>query len=154
MTPDDSLSQFELDTEPFTPAELTAIMGYRAAIEGIADAIMETTPAEIKAAGAVFGADGARKLLADHGDALNSWYYALDAALAELLTCTTEATRYSTAAARFLQAESAAYHSARQQFEHTVTVFLLGRDTSPLTGNYPPRTTGLNLAMQSLERED
>jgi hypothetical protein len=154
MTPDDTLSQFEFETAPFTPAELAAIMDYRGAIEGIPDSLTETGPDEMRAAATAFGTAGGRKLLADQCDALTAWYLALDTALAELLTCTTEATRYSTAAARFLKAESTAYHQARHHFEHSVTVFLLDRDTTPLIGNYPPRTNRLNLAMQSLEWED
>ncbi|MGA5411601.1 hypothetical protein ACPCSC_30640 [Streptomyces lavendulocolor] len=150
---DDTLSHHEFDTEPFTTTELTAIMGYRTAIEGIPDAIMETTPAEMGAAATAFGPAAAKNLLTDHCDALNTWFLALDQALAELLTCTTESTRYSTAAGRFLTAETAAYHRARQHFEHTTTVFLLGRDTAPLTGNYPRFTSSLNLPMQCFEDE-
>ncbi|PRH81082.1 hypothetical protein C6N75_00620 [Streptomyces solincola] len=150
---DDTLSHHEFDTEPFTASELTAIMGYRKAIEGIPDAIMETTAAEMGAAATAFGPAAAKSLLTDHGDALNTWFLALDQALAELLTCTTESTRYSTAAGRFLTAEAAAYHRARQHFEHTTTVFLLGRDTTPLIGNYPRFTSSLNLPMQCLEDE-
>jgi hypothetical protein len=150
---DDTLSHHEFDTEPFTATELAAIMDYRTTTEGIADAIMETTPAEMGAAAKAFGPTAARNLLDDHCDALNTWFLALDQALAEMLTCTTESTTYSTAAARFLKAEAAAYHRARQHFEHTTTVFLLSRDTTPLAGNYPRFTSSLNLPMQCLEGE-
>lgn len=150
MNDDDTLSHFEYDTEPFTTSELAAIMDYRKAIDGIPDAITETDRPALDTVTQAFGAEAFRSLAADHCDALNTWYLALDQALAELLTCTTESTTYSTAAARFLKASAEEYHQARCHFEHTVTVFLLARDTSPLTGNYPPLTDRLNLGMQTL----
>lgn len=148
---DDTLSHFEYGTEPFTATELAAIMNYRKAIDGIPETITETDKEALGAVATAFGTEAFRSMLSDHGDALNTWYLALDSALAELLTCTSESTRYSTAAARFLKATADEYHQARHHFEHTVTVFLLDRDTSPLTGNYPPATSTLNLPMQSLE---
>ncbi|MGW0757135.1 hypothetical protein ACWD1Y_11705 [Streptomyces sp. NPDC002814] len=148
---DDNLSHHEFDTEPFTQSELTAIFDYRKAIDGIGDALTESTAKEFTALGVTFGPKAVKSHLNDLADCLNTWYLALDQALAELLTCTSEATRYSTAAARFLTAEANAYHQARQAFEHAVTVSLLGRDTRPLEGNYPPFTTSLNLAQQTFE---
>lgn len=47
-------------------------------------------------------------------DNMNTWYLALDRALAELLRCTTESTKYSVAATRFLMFESSVYHQMRQ----------------------------------------
>ncbi|MET9528221.1 hypothetical protein [Streptomyces coeruleorubidus] len=148
---DDALSHFEFETEPFTQSELAAIFDYRKAIEGIGDSLAEIEPKQFAALGATFGSPAVQSHLSDLADCLNTWYLALDQALAELLTCTSDATRYSTAAARFLEAEAKAYHQARQGFEHAVTVFLLSRDTRPLEGNYPPLTTSLNLAQQTLE---
>ncbi|MGW7090059.1 hypothetical protein ACWGH2_42120 [Streptomyces sp. NPDC054871] len=147
---DDTLSHFELDAEPFTTTELAAIMDYRKAIDGIPDAITETDRTTLDTV-AGLGSEAFRELTTDHCDALNTWYLALDQALAELLTCTAESTTYSTAAGRFLTAAADEYHRARRHFEYTMTAFVLGRDTSPLTGNYPPATSALNLGMQSLE---
>ncbi|MFD9248424.1 hypothetical protein [Streptomyces bottropensis] len=151
MYDDDTLSHFEFETKPFTASELTAIFDYRKAIDGIGDALTEIEPKEFTVLGVAFGSEGVQNHLNDLADCLNKWYLALDQALAELLTCTSEVTRYSTAAARFLTAEANRYHQARQSFEHAVTVFLLGRDTRPLLGNYPPATNSLNLAQQTLE---
>ncbi|MFF0754362.1 hypothetical protein [Streptomyces sp. NPDC004267] len=146
---DDTLSHHELDTDPFTGAELGAILNYRTAIEGISDSFTEIDPQDFVTLGA-FGPNAVRDHLGDLANCLNTWFLALDTALSELLTCTAKATRYSTAAARFLKAETASYHQARQEFEHAVTVFLLGRDTSPM-GDYPRFTSTLNLGQQTLE---
>lgn len=143
---DDTLSHFELDTAPFTGAELGAIMAYSEEVNGIPDAL-DMTVGELRDG----PQDVSRTLLTESAGALNHWYLTLDTALADLLTCTDESTHYSTAAARFLQAETAAYHRSRQHFEHITTVFLLGLDTRPLEGNYPQETNSLNLAMQSLD---
>ncbi|MFD3815150.1 hypothetical protein ACFWRZ_08790 [Streptomyces rubiginosohelvolus] len=143
---DDHLSHHELDTEPFTASELQAIMAYRAEVDGIPDAL-DMTADELKGRQETI----VRALLAESAGALNHWYLTLDTALADLLTCTTESTRYSTAAARFLKAEAAAYHRTRQHFEHITTVVLLGLNTCPIEGNYPKDTNTLNLAMQTLD---
>ncbi|MFI9052422.1 hypothetical protein [Streptomyces sp. NPDC053427] len=150
MNDDDTLSQFEFETDPFTAAELAAITGYRKAISGISDLLEGIEPKDLIRLGPGLDATGVRYLLAQMADGLNTWYLALDQALAEMLTCTAESSRYSRAATRFLKFESAVYHQTRQAFEHAVTVFLLGRDTRP-TGNYPPATITLNLPMQTLE---
>ncbi|WP_433860185.1 hypothetical protein [Streptomyces kronopolitis] len=110
MNDDDTLSHFEYDTKPFTTTELAAIMDYRKAIDGIPEAITETDRAALDTVTKAFGSEAFRSLAADHCDALNTWYLALDQALAELLTCTTESTTYSTAAARFLKAAAEEYH--------------------------------------------
>jgi hypothetical protein len=147
---DDTLSQFEVQTDPFTAAELAAIAEYREATNGVRDLVEHTDPKDLIRLGPGLDATGVRYLLAELADGLNTWYLALDKALAEMLTCTAESTGYSVAARRFLKFESAVYHQARQEFEYAVTVFLLGRDTEP-TGNYPPPTVTLNLAMQCLQ---
>ncbi|MFC8640059.1 hypothetical protein ACFUC2_04785 [[Kitasatospora] papulosa] len=145
MTHDDTLSHFEHDAEPFSAAELEAIMAYREEVDGIPDALDMTVESLNEGNPTVV-----RALLGESAGALNHWYLTLNKALAELLTCTAESTGYSTAAARFLKASADEYHHARQRFEHTVTVFSLGRDTSP-EGDYPRATNRLNLAMQSLD---
>ncbi|MER7937900.1 MULTISPECIES: hypothetical protein [unclassified Streptomyces] len=150
---DDTLTQFEYETEPFTAVELEAIFDFRKATEGFRDSLEPYEPKELVALGAAYGAKGVQSLISDHANCLNSWYLALDTLLASLLTCTAESTHYSTAAGRYLKAEASAYHHARQTFEHAVTVFLLGRQTGPL-GNYPPPTNSLNLAMQCLDTAD
>lgn len=150
---DPTLSQFEFDTDPFTEAELAAIAEYRKASEGIYDALSGIRPEDYIPLGAGLDATGVRYLLATSADSLQRWYLALDQALAELLTCTTESTRYSTAASRFLKSESAKYHQTRQSFEYAVTVFLLGRHTGP-NGDYPPATVTVNLPMQTLQGYD
>ncbi|MFJ5143016.1 hypothetical protein [Streptomyces sp. NPDC088707] len=147
---DDTLSHHEYDTEPFTAGELAAILNYRKAIEGFEDTFSETEAQDFTTVG-VFGTAAVQDHLSDLANCLNSWFEALDAALAEMLTCTAEVTRYSTAASRFLKAETQTYHESRQRFEHAVTVFLLGRDTAPLLGNYPRFTTTLNLGQQCLD---
>ncbi|MFF7328258.1 hypothetical protein [[Kitasatospora] papulosa] len=121
-------------------------MAYREEVDGIPDALDMTVESLKEGSLTVV-----RALLVESAGALNHWYLTLGKALAELLTCTAESTGYSTAAARFLKASADEYHHARQRFEHTV--FLLGRDTAPLTGNYPRFTSSLNLPMQCLEDE-
>ncbi|MEV0487261.1 hypothetical protein AB0I69_42515 [Streptomyces sp. NPDC050508] len=147
---DETLSQFEFETDPFTAAELAAIATYRKVSEGIYDDLGGIAPQDLIPLGAGLEATGVRFLLADSADRLNKWYLALDQALAELLTCSTESTRYSVAASRFLKSESGKYHQTRQSFEYAVTVFLLGRHTGP-TGDYPPATVTVSLTMQSLQ---
>jgi hypothetical protein len=151
---DETLSHYQIGADPFTEAELTAIAEYRDAINGIRDMVEGTQPRDLKSSlGAGLEAPGARHLLTHLANGLNTWYLALDTALADLLTCTTESTTYSVAAKRFLGSESGAYHQARQEFEYAVTVFALGLPTGP-TGNYPPLTVALNLPMQSLAGYD
>jgi hypothetical protein len=150
---DENLSHFEFDTDPFTGAELAAITAYRKTISGIRDMVEGTDPQELIRLGAGLEAPGARHLLTHLANGLNTWYLALDTALAELLTCTAESTTYSVAVKRFLGAESGAYHQARHEFEYAVTVFVLGLRTGP-TGSYPPLTVALNLPMQSLAGYD
>ncbi|MEU9495872.1 hypothetical protein AB0D73_29345 [Streptomyces sp. NPDC048215] len=146
----DELSHHEFDTAPFTVAELDAIHRYRAATAGIPDSFDGFDLEHLHWHVSEFGAARTRQMLRSQATTLNAWYLAVDAALGDLLTCTTEATRYSTAAGRFLRQESAAYHRARQDFEHTVTVWSLGLNTRP-EGDYPLPTRTLNLPMQSLE---
>ncbi|TKA01168.1 hypothetical protein [Actinacidiphila oryziradicis] len=149
MTHDDTLSQFEIGTDPFTAKELAAISDYRKAINGVGDLVEGIEPKDLIRLGPGLDATGVRYLLAEMADGLNRWYLALDKALAELLTCTAGSTGHSVAAKRFLKFESSVYHQTRQAFEYAVTVFLLGRDNGP-TGNYPPATFTVDLARQSL----
>ncbi|MCD9904594.1 hypothetical protein LUR56_39970 [Streptomyces sp. MT29] len=151
-TPDtyDDLSHHEFLTAQFTPAELAAIAQYGDDTAGIPDCFDSFDLDHVHWHVSEFGHPQTAAMLRSQAQYLNTWYLALDAALGNLLTCTAEASRYSTAAARFLQQESDTYHRTRQDFEHTVTVWTLGLDTRP-TGNYPPPTHTLNLPMQSLE---
>lgn len=146
----DDLSQHEFETEPFTVAELDAIARYRGETAGIPDSFDAFDLEHVHWHVSEFGRPQTFAMLQAHACFLNSWYLAVDAALGDLLTCTEEASTYSTAAARFLTAESGTYHRVRQDFEHTVTVWSLGLHTQP-TGNYPLPTRTLNLPMQSLE---
>ncbi|MGW4348991.1 hypothetical protein ACWEL8_28515 [Streptomyces sp. NPDC004690] len=149
MTHDETLSQFEIQTGPFTAAELAAIADYRKTINGIGDLVEGIQPQNLIRLGPP-DATGVRFLLAQMADNMNTWYLALDRALAELRTCTTESTKYSVAATRFLKFESSVYHQTRQAFEYAVTVYLLGRHNET-AGDYPPNTFTLNLAMQTLQ---
>lgn len=147
---EDNLSHHEYDTAAFTAAELHAIADYREATAGIPDLFPELDLDHVHWHVSELGREATYAMLREHAAYLNTWYLALDAALGDLLTCTEKSSAYSTAAARFLKAESDIYHRARQDFEHTVTAWSLGLDTRP-TGDYPPPTRTLNLGMQTLE---
>ncbi|WP_330335611.1 hypothetical protein OHS33_38920 (plasmid) [Streptomyces sp. NBC_00536] len=147
---DDVLAVHEYETQQFTPAELEAIARYREATAGIPDTFDGFDLAHVHWHVSEFGPTQTYPMIRSLATTLGNWYLALDAAIGDLLTCTTESSTYSTAAARFLKAESETYHQVRQDFEHTVTVWSLGLDTSA-TGDYPPATRTLNLPGQSLE---
>ncbi|MCL3994892.1 hypothetical protein [Streptomyces lavenduligriseus] len=149
MTHDESLSQFEVQTDPFTPAELAAIADYRKAINGIGELMEGIQPQNLIRLGPP-DATGVRFLLAQMADNMNTWYVALDRAVTELRTHTSESTKYSVAATRFLKFESSVYHQTRQAFEYAVTVYMLGRHNKS-DGDYPPNTFTLNLASQTLQ---
>ncbi|MFB8120534.1 hypothetical protein ACFQ6U_13845 [Streptomyces sp. NPDC056465] len=146
----DDLSHHEFGAAPFTVAELDAIHRYQSGIAGIPDSFEGFDLEHLHWHVSEFGATRTRQMLRSQATTLNTWHLAVDAALGELLTCTAEATRYSTAAGRFLRQESDTYHRVRQDFEHTVTVWTLGLNTRP-TGDYPLPTRTLNLPQQSLE---
>jgi uncharacterized protein (DUF2336 family) len=147
---DDDLSVHEFEAAPFRAGELNAIARYREAIAGIPDSFDVFDLALVHWHVSEFGPEQTYRMLREQGTSLNTWYLALDGLLGDLLTCTAESTTYSEAARRFIRAEADQYHRARQGFEHTVTRWSLGLDASP-TGDYPPLTRTVNLAMQSLE---
>ncbi|MGW9031564.1 hypothetical protein ACWGQ5_47645 [Streptomyces sp. NPDC055722] len=149
MTHDETLSQFEVQTDPFTAAELAAISAYREVVNSIENRVEGIQPQNLIQLGPG-DQTAVRYLLARMADFMNTWYLALDQALADLPTRTAESTKYSKAAERFLKLESARYHKTRQDFEYAVTVFLLGRHNGP-TGDYPPVTFTVNLATQRLQ---
>ncbi|MFN1193343.1 hypothetical protein ACK03K_34330 [[Kitasatospora] papulosa] len=146
----DEISHHEFDTSPFTAAELAAILRYREATSGISDSFDCFDLEHVHWHVSEYGSTRTAQMLRSQATALNEWYLAVDAALGDLLTCTAEASFYSTAASRFLQQESAAYHRVRQDFEHTVTVWTLGLNTRP-EGDYPLPTRTLSLPTQSLD---
>ncbi|MEU4039761.1 hypothetical protein [Streptomyces collinus] len=92
-------------------------------------------------------------MLREHAKMLNTWYLALDALFGDILTCTSEAARYSTAAARFIRATADDYHRTRQDFEHVVPVWTLALLTCGAEADYPLPTRGVDLAMQTLTTE-
>ncbi|MFD3328573.1 hypothetical protein [Streptomyces sp. NPDC058701] len=107
---DDDLTVYEYKTAPFTSAELEAIARYREATAGAPDTLDGFELAHVHWHVSEFGSTETYPVILSLATTLGSWYLALDAALADLLTCTTESTTYSTAAARFLKAESETYH--------------------------------------------
>ncbi|MFJ2225576.1 hypothetical protein ACIOFY_36740 [Streptomyces anulatus] len=147
----DELSHHEFETAPFTAAELNAIMRYREATAGVPDCFDCFDLKHVHWHVSEFGRPQTAAMLRSQAELLNTWYLAIDSALGGLLTCTAEASRYSTAAARFLRQESDSYHRTRQNFEHTVTIWTLGLNTRAAQATYPPPTRSLNLPMQSLE---
>ncbi|WP_369380407.1 hypothetical protein [Streptomyces sp. cg36] len=147
---------WEYECEPFTVAEGAALDEYDSALDGVRESLawvreagdaaqflrssVDQDVTEVLAASAEYTAH------------LNTWYLALDSLIAGLLTCTSERTFYSTAAARCLKAQAAEYHEHRTGFEYAVTVAALGVDNTVM-GNYPSPTRSLDLAMHSLSCE-
>ncbi|MGW3627799.1 hypothetical protein [Streptomyces sp. NPDC000880] len=152
MSPEtyDELAAHEFETDLFTVTELDGIARYREETAGIPDSFDCFDLAHVHWHVSEFGTEQTYAMLRSQATSLGAWHLALDSALGSLLTCTSESSTYSTAAGRFLKAESDTYHRTRQDFEHTVTVWSLGLDTSAM-GNYPLPTRTLNLATQSLE---
>jgi hypothetical protein len=84
---------------------------------------------------------------------LNTWYLAIDGLLGDILTCTSEVTRYSTAATRYVRAAAEEYHRTRQNFEHVTTAWSLALLAGGADADYPPATRSVNLSMQTLTNE-
>lgn len=99
------------------------------------------------------GREATQAMLREHADMLNTWYVALDQLLSDMLTCTTRATFYSTAAQRYIQAAADEYHQTRREFEHHVTAWSLGLAPGGTDGTYPPQTRGVNFLTQCLTNE-
>jgi hypothetical protein len=144
-------THYEYDTDPFTPAERHGIDRFETAVEtsGIRDCFDGFDADSIRDHATEFGELGARSLLREYAGYLKEWYLAVDGLIGDMLTCTSEYSRYSTAAARYLRDKAADYHRTRQDFEYAVTVWTLGLDPSPL-GDYPLPTRELSLGMQGL----
>lgn len=147
-------THYEYDTDPFTPGERSGIARFEQAVEtsGIRDCFDQFDADAIRHHAGEYGEPAARDLLREFARYLNDWYLAVDGLIGDMLTCTSEATYYSTAAARYLRAKTAEYHQTRQDFEYAVTVWTLGLDPAPL-GNYPSATRNLSLGMQALTTE-
>jgi hypothetical protein len=149
------LDIYEHDTAPFTPAETRAIFDYQASVHGsgLRDCFDSFDVRSVRAHETEHGQDAARDMLRQHAGLLNRWYEAIDSLLGDILTCTSETTRYSTAAARYVKAAADDYHQTRQDFEHTVTAWSLALLTGGADADYPPPTRGVNLPMQTLTTE-
>ncbi|MBM9510006.1 hypothetical protein [Actinacidiphila acididurans] len=145
----------EFETAPLTTGELAAIHAYEAAVagSGIRDCFDCFDVASVRDHETEFGQDATRIMLREYARYLNTWYLALDTLLGDGLTCTTQATRYSTAMIRYITAAADDYHRTRQDFEHTVTTWTLALLTGGADADYPPPTRSLNLPMQILSDE-
>jgi hypothetical protein len=149
------LDTCEFETTPFTPGELVAVHAYEAAVNGsgLRDCFDSFDAEHVRWHETEFGQDVTRDMLRAHALMLHQWYEALDSLLGDMLTCTSEFTRYSTAAARYVKSATAEYHQTRQDFEHTVTVWTLALLAGGADGDYPPPTRGLSLGQQTLTTE-
>jgi hypothetical protein len=154
MTATRELTHYEYDTAPFTPGETQGISRFEAAVyeTAIHDCFDQFDADSIRDHTAEFGELAARSFLKELAGYLNQWHLAVDGLIGDLLTCTSEYSRYSTAAARYLKDKAEEYHHVRQDFEYAVTVWTLGLDPAPM-GNYAPATRGLDLGMQALSYE-
>jgi hypothetical protein len=149
------LELYEQDTEAFTAAETRAVFDYEAAVtgSGLRDCFDSFTAESVRGIETDFGQEATRDMLRQYAGMLNTWYLAIDRLLGDILTCTSEVTRYSTAAARYVQAAADDYHRTRQAFEHTVTVWTLALLAGGPDADYPPSTRAVNLPMQTLTDE-
>ncbi|MFE7727335.1 hypothetical protein ACFU5D_16270 [Streptomyces anthocyanicus] len=149
------LGVYEHDTTPFTSAETRAIWDYQEAVHssGLRDCFDLFTVEHVRWHETEFGQDSTRDMLREHAKMLNTWYLAVDALLGDILTCTSEATRYSTAAARFIKAAADDYHRTRQDFEHVTTVWSLALLTGGADADYPLPTRAVDCPMQTLTTE-
>jgi hypothetical protein len=149
------LEVYEHDTEAFTPGETRAIFEYEASIHnsGLRCCFNTFDVEHVRWHETEFGQDSTRDMLREHAGMLNTWYLALDRLLGDILTCTSEATRYSTAAARYIKAAADDYHRSRQNFEHVTTVWTLALLTGGADADYPPPTRAVNYPMQTLTDE-
>jgi hypothetical protein len=149
------LETYEQDTAAFTAGETRAIFEYEAAVQnsGLRDCFDTFTVEHVRWHETEFGQDTTRDMLREHASLLNTWYLAIDQLLGDILTCTSEVTRYSTAAARYIKAAADDYHQTRQNFEHVTTAWTLALLTGGADADYPPRTRAVNYPMQTLTDE-
>jgi hypothetical protein len=144
---------YEFETTPFTAAERIAIHSYELTIDsGLRDSVEAVDLDHIRWHLGDFGTDQTRQMLYATARLFQTWHDALDDLLGDILTCTSEVTRYSTAAGRYVRAQAGDYHEVRQRFEHAVTVWTLGLNVTPL-GDYPTNTRGVSLPLQCLTSE-
>ncbi|MDQ0809769.1 hypothetical protein QFZ63_001483 [Streptomyces sp. B3I7] len=149
------LELYEFETEAFTPGETRAIFDFEAAVHGsgLRDCFDTFDVEHARWHETEFGQDATRDMLREHARMLNTWYLALDSLLGDILTCTSEVTKYSTAAARYVRSAADDYHRTRQRFEHVTTEWSLALLTGGADADYPPPTRTVNLPMQSLSDE-
>lgn len=149
------LELYEFETAAFTPAETRAIFDFEAAVHGsgLHDCFDVFDVEHVRWHETEFGQDATRDMLRDHAKMLNTWYLAVDGLLGDILTCTSEVARYSTAAARYVQAAADEYHRTRQNFEHVTTVWSLALLTGGADADYPHATRSVDLPMQTLTDE-
>jgi len=149
------LEIYEHETEAFTPAETSAIFDYEAGVHGsgLRDCFDSFTVEHARWHETEFGQDTTRDMLREHAGMLNTWYLALDRLLGDILTCTSNATKYSVAARRYVEAAANEYHRTRQNFEHVTTAWTLALLTGGAEADYPPPTRAVNYPMQTLTDE-
>lgn len=149
------LEMYEHETEAFTPGETRATFDFEAAVHGssLRDCFDAFSVEHVRWHETEYGQDATRDMLREHAKMPNTWYLAVDGLLGDILTCTSEVTRYSTAAARYVQAATDEYHRTRQNFEHVTTTWSLALLTGDADADYPPATRAVNLPMQCLTDE-
>lgn len=149
------LGIYEQGTESFTSAEMHAIFDFESAVTngGLRDCFDSSSRDLIREHQREHGERLTRDMLREYAKMLNLWYLALDQLLADILTCTDEVTRYSTAARRYIATAASDYHRTRQDFEHAVTAWSLGLLTEGVNADYPPATRSVDYTMQALTGE-
>jgi hypothetical protein len=149
------LDVYEHGTEAFTPGETRAIFEFESAIHnsGLRDCFDSFTIDHVRWHETEFGEDTTRSMLREHAGMLNTWYLAVDRLMGDILTCTSEVTRYSVAATRYVEAAADEYHRTRQNFEHVTTVWSLALLTGGADADYPLATRAVNYPMQTLTDE-
>lgn len=149
------LEVYEHDTKSFTSGERKAVLAFQEAIHdsGLRDCFDSFTIEHVRWHETEFGPGMTRDMLREHAKMLNAWYLEVDRLLGDLLTCTSEATRYSTAAQRYVAAAADEYHRTRQGFEYTVTAWTLALPVDTVNSEYPPPTHAVNYFMQTLSTE-
>ena len=145
----------ERDTDVFTSGEKAAVSDFEAAVHvsGLHDCFSAFDVGHIRWHEGEFGRDATRTMLREHAQMLNTWYLALDRLLGDILTCTSDVTRYSGAARRYVADAADLYHRTRQDFEYAATVWSLTLSTEGLEASYPPPTRSVNYPMQTLTDE-
>lgn len=147
----EALAEYERAGETFTLSEVKVIGEFVSSIQnsGLRDCVESITVEHVSWHESMHQTDLTRIMLREHAKMLECWYLALDQLLGEVLTCNSEVTRYSPAAARYVEAATRDYHRARQGFEYVTTVWALALNYSPASA-YPPPTHSVDLLTQSL----